>query len=141
MPWPVIIIIAAPVGVPNGIRKTSVNITTVSISWNPINCSQQNSLIRNYTVYYRKRFGFETLRKSVNISAPVTSATIDYLDPHTEYVFEVQAVNENALRGPSTTLNVTTSIPEGIGYLRQTNCFVAIMFYLYLTCSCRVFAS
>ena len=99
---------------PNSIRNTSVNITSVSLSWDPINCSLQNSIIRNYTVYYWKKFGSEAINKSVNISVPVTSATIDYLDPHTEYVFDVQAVNGNGLRGPSTTLNVTTRVPEGI---------------------------
>ena len=48
-----------------------------------------------------------------NISTMMTNATINNLDPRTNYEFEVQGINENGQKGPSEKLNVTTSAPTG----------------------------
>ena len=42
-----------------------------------------------------------------------TTATINDLDPHTKYGFEVQGINNNGQEGPSERLNVTTNAPTG----------------------------
>ena len=78
--------------------------------WDPIKCIHQNSIIKNYLVYYHKK----SLRVSVNVSAYVTTATIHELDTNTEYSFEVLAVNEDNQTSPENTLNISTSIPNGI---------------------------
>ena len=43
----------------------------------------------------------------------MTAATIDGLDPRTEYEFEVHGINDNGQMGPSVRLNVITSAPTG----------------------------
>ena len=98
-----------PTGSPNGIRNTSVSLTSVTLSWNPIDCIQQNSIIHRYMAYYRKRLREGTRNKS----ATVTNTTIDGLDPRTRYEFEVHGINDNGQMGPSVRLNVTTSAPTG----------------------------
>lgn len=100
----------APDGPPNGIRNTSVKLTSVTISWNPINCIQQNSIIHKYIIHYGK-----SLKEGVgnNISANVTMVTINNLDPRTKYVFEVRGVNDEEQEGPSDSINVATSAPTG----------------------------
>lgn len=55
----------------------------------------------------------ESSETTINISTPMTTATIHHLEPHTEYVFEVQAVNDNGLKGPSARLTASISIAEG----------------------------
>ena len=101
----------APTGSPNNIRNTSVNLTSAAISWSPISCIEQNSVIHVYIVYYRKSLQEGT--RIDNISTIMTNATINNLDPHTNYEFEVQGINENGQKGPSEKLNVTTSAPTG----------------------------
>ena len=99
-----------PTGSPNGIRSTSVSLTSVTLSWDPINCIQQNSIIHRYTVYYQKSLGEGNRNESITL---MTTATIDGLDPRTKYEFEVHGINDNGQTGPSVRLNVTTSAPTG----------------------------
>ena len=89
----------------------STNLTAINISWAPVNCTQQNSVIKGYTVYYREKSEHRELNESRYTD--VTNATIVKLDPNREYVLEVQAVNDKNMTGPSADLNVKTSIPEG----------------------------
>ena len=99
-----------PIGSPNDVRNTSVNLTSVAISWSPISCIEQNSIIHGYIVYYRKRLQEGTRN---NISTMMTTVTINNLNPRTKYEFEVQGINENGQEGLSEKLNVTTSAPTG----------------------------
>ena len=102
-----------PTGSPNDVRNTSVNLTSVAISWSPISCIEQNSIIHGYIVYYRKSLQELERTRNDNISTVMTNATINNLDPRTNYEFEVQGINENGQNGPSEKLNVTTSAPTG----------------------------
>ena len=104
---------AAPTGAPTAVSVVSVNLTTIKISWAPINCIQENSIIKNYIVYYRKRSELQNSKKSVSVSANVINATIHELNPNTEYVLDVEAVNVNYLSSPSAKLSVNTSVPKG----------------------------
>ena len=99
-----------PTGSPNNIRNVSVNLTSIAISWSPISCIEQNSIIHGYIVYYQK--GLQEGTRN-NISTMMTNATINNLDPRTKYEFEVQGINENGQKGPSEKMNVTTSAPTG----------------------------
>ena len=111
--WPIFLIFqyTEPTGSPNNIRNTSVNLTSIAISWSPISCIEQNSIIHRYIVYYWKRLQEGT--RNDNISTMMTTVTINNLDPRTNYEFEVQGINENGQKGPSEKLNVTTSAPTG----------------------------
>jgi hypothetical protein len=102
-----------PTGSPNDVRNTSVNLTSVTILWNPINCIEQNSIIHGYIVYYWKSLQDSFRNELVNISTMATTAAINNLDPCTKYEFEVQGINDNGRKGPSERLNVTTSTPTG----------------------------
>ena len=97
----------APDGSPTAVSVVSVNLTAITISWDPVNCIQQNSIIKNYTVYYTSK------NLLVSVSADMTTVTIHNLNPTTEYKLRVQAVNENDLTSPSSELTVSTDIPTG----------------------------
>ena len=101
-----------PTGSPSDITSASVNLTSVTISWNPISCIQQNSIIHGYIVYYQKSLQKRT-RNELVVSTMVTVATINNLDPRTRYEFEVQGINNDGQKGPSERLNVTTRTPTG----------------------------
>ena len=105
---------AAPIGPPTALRAVSVNLSAITISWDPVNCIQQNSIIKNYTIHYRKSSEYNNISsKLISVSAAVTDTTIYKLDPNTEYAFRVEAINENGLNSPPTKLNVNTSVPNG----------------------------
>ena len=95
-------------GAPNDLKVVSTNLTAINITWAPVNCTQQNSVIKGYTVHYRKNSEDRESRYTDD-----TNAIIVKLDPNTEYVLEVQAVNNENMTGPLAELNVNTSIPEG----------------------------
>ena len=69
---------------------------------------QQNSIIRGYNVCYRKRIDADS---KLHIHTSLTKLTIPNLNPSTEYVFIVEAVNENNLTSPSSEVYVNTSVP------------------------------
>lgn len=98
----------APDGSPTALSVVSVNLTAITISWDPVNCTQQNSIIENYTVtvYYSRNL-------LVSVSTDMTTVTIHNLNPTTEYKLRVQAVNENDMTSPSSELTVSTDIPTG----------------------------
>ena len=87
-----------------------MRLTSVTISWNSINCIQQNSIIHSYVIHYRKSLSESAL---ANISTLMTMATINNLDPRTKYVFEIQGINDQGQKGLSDRINVTTSAPTG----------------------------
>ena len=104
-------ICTAPDGPPNDLKIVSTNLTAINITWAPVNCTQQNSVIKGYTVYYRKKSEDREFNESRYTDD--TNAIIVKLDPNTEYVLKVQAVNNENMTGPLAELIVNTSIPGG----------------------------
>jgi hypothetical protein len=100
-----------PDGPINNLSVVSTNLTAINITWIPITCIQRNSVIRGYTVYYKKKSEARAFNESRNTVD--TNAMIAHLDPNTEYVLEVRAVNDKNMTGPPANLTVNTSIPEG----------------------------
>ncbi len=53
---------------------------------------------------------------------------IAHLDPNTEYILEVRAVNDKNMTGPPANLTVNTSIPEGkVIYVQFVYCYIIII--------------
>ena len=100
-----------PDGPPNDLKVVSTKLTAINISWYPVNCIQQNSIIKGYIVHYWKKSEDRAMNKSRNTVEP--NAIIVKLDPNTEYILEVRAVNDKNMIGPSANLIVNTSIPKG----------------------------
>ena len=101
-----------PDGPPNDFTVVSTNLTAINITWAPVACIKWNSIIKGYTVHYRKNSEARMFNESRNTIID-TNATIVNLDPNTEYVLEVRAVNDENMPGPPANLTVNTSIPEG----------------------------
>ena len=97
---------------PTAVKHTSVNLTSMTIIWDPITCIQRNSLIRNYIVNYTGES--DRYSRSINTSTTETTITLYKLDPSTNYIIEVQAESENNIRSPpSSSIEVMTSVPKG----------------------------
>ena len=97
-----------------------MNLTFIEITWQPINCIQRNSIIRYYSVYYRKvTDAIDTLYTNTSI----TTVTILNLNPNTEYLVSVEAVSESKWVSPSAQLNASTEVPTGTGK--------AVAYYLF----------
>ena len=107
-----------PDGPPNDLEVVSTNLTAINISWGPVNCTQQNSIIKGYIIHYWKTSEDKATNKSRDTVEP--DDMIVKLDPNTEYVLEVRAVNDKNMTGPSADLTVNTSIPKGreISFIR-----------------------
>ena len=112
---------AAPEGSPTELRSisNSVNLTSITIVWKPVTCIQQNGVIKEYNIYYRKST-HATDRSTFYSSTPVTNVTILGLNPNTKYLVSVTAVSQNNLTSPSAQLNESTEVPSGIG--KQVTC-------------------
>ena len=97
---------------PTAVKTTSVNLTSMTVTWDPITCIHRNSLIRNYIVNYTgEPDGYS---RSINTSTTETTITLYKLDPSTNYVVEVQAESKNNIRSrPSSSIKVMTSVPKG----------------------------
>lgn len=103
---------AVPNEPPNDFTVVSTNLTAINITWGPITCIHQNSVIKEYAVHYKKK----SEAKAFTESTVDTSATIVNLDPNTEYILEVRAVNGENMVGPPANITVNTSIPKGKDY-------------------------
>ena len=95
----------------------SVDITNVTLQWNPIPCLQQNGQIVSYRVVYYSNSSAPEKTKH-QIASNIMQFTAVGLQPQTMYRFEVNGVstlNDNTeVHGPAAMLTVTTSQPQGI---------------------------
>ena len=99
----------------------SVNLTAITVHLEPVNCTQQNSIIESYGVIVNTSVTNNIRNLSVNIGARETTVpvTIDKLSPNTDYILEVRAVNVDGLKSPSRNITMKTSLPEGRSSLIQ----------------------
>ena len=103
----------APDGPPKAIQ-IKTNLTSMEISWEPVDCIQQNSAIKSYTVLYWRTSKSILTNKSDVTSADVTNLTVRKLTPSSSYMVEVQAVNEYGDKSPAYNLTANTTDPEGM---------------------------
>ena len=101
--------------VPNGsvcgLRRERSNFTSITISWQPVDCFLQNGAIIQYMIHYNETVTMRQI-SSDTVEANILQFTTSTLFPGTMYTFQVAAVNNNGT-GPYTSLQVSTSNPTG----------------------------
>ena len=105
---------SAPTRAPRSLRVFSVNETSVTISWEPLECLHHNGRITNYQVsYYYSEDTTETV-ETVTTGLNMMYTVVGLL-PSINYTFAVKALNNDlSLTGPSASITITTLIPQGI---------------------------
>ena len=95
------------------LRVVSVNETSVTIQWEPVDCVQRNGRITQYQIAIST--GDITLVEATTIALDrVMTFSATGLLPHTNYTFMVRAFNSDiSILGPSASINVSTSLPQG----------------------------
>ena len=97
-----------PSGSPGSINFTDVNMTSITVQWTELPCSDRNSEIAGYTVEYSSTTPPHT--SSANVSGSNnTSLVVGGLLPRTSYTFRVRAQGADAARNGSQ----LTGTPEG----------------------------
>ena len=106
---------AVPTQVPKNLTVDSVNETNITIQWEPVECLHRNGRIAYHVSYYSD--GMAEIVATVNTTGLNTMTfTAVGLLPSIIYTFTVKAINRDlSLPGPPACINITTSMPKGIG--------------------------
>ena len=104
---------SAPSGIPGPLSFNSVNLTSITVQWTELPCSDRNGEIAGYTVEYTS-----TTRPShadtLNVTGSnTTRLVVNGLLPRTNYTFSVRAVGALGLMSPSASESRFTSIHSG----------------------------
>lgn len=119
------VILAVPVGFPQGLAIASSNATSITISWDRVECLQRNSEITGYRVTYQST---PTSRQTRQLAEDVELANVTVdgtntadrrftamrLLPRISYTLNVMAVNSESQIGPAATMSAITDVPEGL---------------------------
>ncbi len=111
-----------PSGSVQRISSLDNNFTSITISWQPVDCLQQNSPILSYVIRYT-----ETYITTGPITTTDTSFVATSLFPGTSYTFEIAAVNIDG-DGPYQQLISSTQPPTGMIILQSFNLIVTQSF-------------
>ncbi len=95
---------SAPSGAPESLNITASNLTSITISWDKVQCSERNSDITGYIIKYNGR--------STTTTASTTQFTASQLFPSSTYTFQIAAMSSNET-GPFTNTTGSTSKPQG----------------------------
>ena len=95
---------------------SSVNVTSITIRWDRVDCQERNGHTDFYRIVY-----YPTLNSNNRIALILAGTedndrmlTITGLPPRTNYTFEVQASNPNIdMRGPPAFYAASTTAPQG----------------------------
>ena len=91
-------------------HSVSATMTSISLSWGPVECLLRNGRISGYRVTSNSRYD-STTQDLVGDSNRVLNFTA--LIPNTLYEFTVAALGEGGMPGPERLLNITTAPAEG----------------------------
>ncbi len=101
------------------------NLTSISISWQPVDCLQQNSPITSYKIRYN-----ETSITTEPITTTDTSFVATSLLPGTAYTFEIAAVNKEGDGPYQQFIATTTEQPTGMIILQSLGSTTILAFAL-----------
>ena len=103
----------APTGIPE--LEAVPNDTSITISWERLDCLERNSDISGYMLTYSEsETGSRPARQAGNMvtisgtSDENRTFIVSGLTPQTEYTLTVSAINSDNMMGPSATINITT---------------------------------
>ena len=106
-----------PSGTVQEILLEDINFTSITISWQPVACLQQNSPVTSYKIRYN-----ETSITTGRITTTDTSFVATSLFPGTSYTFEIAAVNKDGV-GPYQQFIASTDQHAGILVYVSKNIF------------------
>ena len=93
----IIILLLVPSGIPGAIRFNDVNLTSITVQWTELPCSDRNGEITGYTVEYSSTTPSHT--NTVTVSGSInTVLVVGGLLPRTNYTFSVGAQGTNHTR-------------------------------------------
>ena len=98
--------------------------TTITLTWDEINCVDRNGVITGYMVHY----GITTFNTSLNVtgtSASDRTFTASGLVPLTTYMFRIAAVNSDGVGPYSGPNSFNTSFPRG----KQAYITIVVLFF------------
>ena len=103
----------APTGAPKNFTESLINERTITIQWEPVECSQRNGEITDYNVTYHPA-GENVMPRLISVVIHASDSTFSATDLvfNTIYVFEVQAINTYGT-GPPANAIVRTSTLQG----------------------------
>ena len=102
----------APSGIPQSLSLSAVNLTSITVQWTELPCSDRNGEITGYTVEYSSTRPPHTGTVTVSGSS-TTRLVVGGLLPRTNYTFSVRAVGADDMIGPSASQSSFTSTPSG----------------------------
>ena len=98
-------------GAPPSLTASSVNVTGITIQWDPVLCQDRNQLFNSYVVYYYPSSD-QTAGSGMLLPEDDRVFSITGLPPRTSYTFQVQAFNLfPSVQGLFASLSVNTSDP------------------------------
>ena len=98
---------AAPSGIPGPISFSDINMTSITLQWMELPCSDRNGEITGYTVEYSSTPLPDSNTVTV-LGSSNTRLVVDGLLPHTSYIFSVRAQGDgNSDRATSTVVTAT----------------------------------
>ena len=103
---------SAPSGIPGPLSFSDVNLTSITVQWTELPCSDRNGEITGYTVEYSSTTPPHTNTVTVSGSS-TTRLVVGGLLPRTSYTFSVRAAGALDLMGPSASKSRSTSTPSG----------------------------
>ena len=107
LPSMVFLMPAAPSGIPGPISFSDINMTSITLQWMELPCSDRNGEITGYTVEYSSTPPPDTNTVTVSGSSN-TRLVVGGLLPHTSYIFSVRAQGDgNSDRATSTVVTAT----------------------------------
>ena len=117
-PW-FVLSSTAPTGAPDGVSGVSVTANSITVQWGEVPCMDRNGEITGYTVEVTLS---GTLIITVNVNdGSAREATVSGLNPSTEYIVTLQAVN-SAGTGPFSGIPLTTAGQCEAQYVTHTFC-------------------
>ena len=96
---------------------TSMNSSSITVQWGPVDCIHRNGDITGYMLFYNKQDGINNTT-SVSVTASSTGGgtyTIAGLDPSVVYNLQIAAINSAGIGEKSQ--NISIQISHGIGTL------------------------
>jgi hypothetical protein len=94
---------SAPSGAPESLNITASNLTSITITWDEVQCINRNSDITGYVIKFNGRSNTTNMRQFIASG----------LFPSTTYTFQIAAMSSNGTGQPFGSINASTSSPKG----------------------------
>ena len=101
-----------PAGFPENLHSTLSTATTITLTWDEINCVDRNGVVTGYMVQYGITT-FNTLLNVTGTSASDRTFTASGLVPLTTYMFRIAAVNSDGVGPYNVSHSFHTLFPSG----------------------------